>query len=276
MVRLAYNNLDEYRYYYKTADWMKASEKNAQGCGAWYYRCSVALMYCGRLDEAHRYAEEGTRQEPDYPWIWLQAGKLRAHFGDPEGALRAVARGLELVPGDYEFQTLEREIRSGCTLEQMEYHWIDPGADQTLQAGQDPDQQEKQRSIQCIRVDEAGLEAFRRIFTPERYRYTKDDPYCVLHYPVQGHPVKLVFGMNEAGLSKLGAEFLSQLKAHLDALPLTYTPDQEPEGTLFAVMVQQDRPVSLWYQQPGEEEPFALPWEPGPSEPPARTSYRKG
>lgn len=272
----AYNNLDEYRYYYKTADWMKASEKNAQGCGAWNYRCSVALMYCGRLDEAHRYAEEGTRQEPDYPWIWLQAGKLRAHFGDPEGALRAVARGLELVPGDYEFQTLEREIRSGCTLEQMEYHWIDPGADQTLQAGQDPDQQEKQRSIQCIRVDEAGLEAFRRIFTPERYRYTKDDPYCVLHYPVQGHPVKLVFGMNEAGLSKLGAEFLSQLKAHLDALPLTYTPDQEPEGTLFAVMVQQDRPVSLWYQQPGEEEPFALPWEPGPSEPPARTSYRKG
>lgn len=51
----------------KLAQWMPASEKNAQGCGAWYYRYSVALMYCGRLEEARRYAEAGTREEPDYP-----------------------------------------------------------------------------------------------------------------------------------------------------------------------------------------------------------------
>ena len=49
------------------------------------YRYSCALTYCGRLEEARRYAEAGTREEPSYPWIWLQAGKLRAHFGDKAG-----------------------------------------------------------------------------------------------------------------------------------------------------------------------------------------------
>ena len=78
----AYNNLDEYRYYCKTSEWMKDSEKNAAGCATWYYRYSVALMYCGRPDEALEYAERGAKEEPDYPWIWLQVGKLRAHFGD--------------------------------------------------------------------------------------------------------------------------------------------------------------------------------------------------
>ena len=74
---------------------MKASEKNAAGCATWYYRYSVALMYCGRLEEARDYAERGAQEEPDYPWIWLQVGKLRAHFGDKTGALDAVAHGLD-------------------------------------------------------------------------------------------------------------------------------------------------------------------------------------
>ena len=78
----AYNNLDEYRYYCKTSEWMKDSEKKRRRCATWYYRYSVALMYCGMLEEALNYAEKGAREEPDYPWIWLQVGKLRAHFGD--------------------------------------------------------------------------------------------------------------------------------------------------------------------------------------------------
>ena len=58
----AWNNLDEYDSYYKAAQWMPASEKNAQGCGTWYYRYSVALMYCGRLEEAWQYAETGAQE----------------------------------------------------------------------------------------------------------------------------------------------------------------------------------------------------------------------
>ena len=76
----ACNNLDDYIHYYQAAEWMKDSEKNAAGCATWYYRYSVALMYCGRLEEALEYAQRGAQEEPDYPWIWLQVGKLRGAF----------------------------------------------------------------------------------------------------------------------------------------------------------------------------------------------------
>ena len=170
-------NLDDYIHYYQAAEWMKDSEKSAAGCATWYYRYSVALMYCGRLEEAHSYAEKGAQEEPDYPWIWLQVGKLRAHFGDKAGALDAVRQGLKLEPGDYEFLTLEKEIRAGATLEQMEYHWINPDADQLLQQGQGQDVDDKQRALACIRVDEAGLAEFYGLFHPERYGYEKKDVY---------------------------------------------------------------------------------------------------
>ena len=86
-------------------------------------------------------------------WIWLQVGKLRAHFGDQAGALVAVEQGLKLEPGDYEFLTLQEEIKAGATLEQMEYHWINPDADQLLQQGLGEDVDDKQRALACIRVD---------------------------------------------------------------------------------------------------------------------------
>lgn len=103
----ACNNIDDYDYYYKAAQWMPASEPAAEaaGSGIWYYRYACALMYCGRLEEARHYAETGVSLDPEYPWGWLETAKLRAHFGDRDGALEAVRRGLELVPGDYEFTT---------------------------------------------------------------------------------------------------------------------------------------------------------------------------
>lgn len=55
----ACNNMDEYRFYYQAAQWMPDSEENAKGCATWYYRYSAALMYCGRLKEAQKYAELG-------------------------------------------------------------------------------------------------------------------------------------------------------------------------------------------------------------------------
>ena len=104
-------------------------------------------MYCGRLEEARSYAEKGAQEEPDYPWVWLQVGKLRAHFGDQAGALDAVKQGLNLEPGDYEFLTLQEEVKAGATLEQMEYHWINPDADQLLQQGQGQDVDDNQSSV---------------------------------------------------------------------------------------------------------------------------------
>ena len=255
----ACNNLDDYIHYYQAAQWMKDSESNAAGCATWYYRYSVALMYCGRLEEALEYAEWGIQEEPDYPWIWLQVGKLRAHFGDKTGALDAVKQGLELEPGDYEFLTLRQEIKSGATLEQMEYHWIDPGADQTLQQGLDKDADDKQRALACILVDEAGLAEFYELFCPERYGYEKNSPCCEFQYPVKEHLVELSFRMNEAGLSKMGTDWLRQLKERLDSGEwLNHTPEGEPEGILIAVFVDQTRRIGLVYQQPGDDQYFQL------------------
>ena len=255
----ACNNLDDYIHYYRAAEWMKDSEKHAAGCATWYYRYSVALMYCGRLEEALSYAEKGAQEEPDYPWIWLQVGKLRAHFGDKAGALDAVKQGLKLEPGDYEFRTLQEEIKAGATLEQMEYHWIDPNADQMLQQGLGPDVDDKQRALACIRADEAGLAEFYELFCPERYGYEKNAPCCEFQYPVKKHLVELSFRMNEAGLSKMGTDWLRRLKERLDSGEwLSHTPEGEAEGILTAVLVDQTRRIGLVYQQPGDDQYFQI------------------
>ena len=269
-------NLDDYIHYYRAAEWMKDSEKNATGCATWHYRYSVALMYCGRLEEALEYAERGALEEPDYPWIWLHLGKLRAHFGDKSGALDAVKQGLKLEPGDYEFLTLKKEIKAGATLEQMEYHWINPDADQTLQRGLDEDADDKQRAIACIRVDEAGLAEFYELFHPERYNYEKNSPCCEFQYPVKEHLVELSFRMNEAGLSKMGTVWLRQLKERLDSGEwLTHTPEGEPEGILTGVFVDQTRRIGLVYQQPGDDQYFQIFLNPDGTKADAFWSSRK-
>ena len=165
----ACNNVDDYEHYYMTVQWMPSSQKNADGCGAWYYRYSCALMYCGRLQEALKYAEEGTRQQPEYPWSWLQTAKLKSHFGDRKGALASVERGLSLVPEDYEFLTLRREIQEGKSLAEMEYHYIDPDSDHMLQSGMAEDSAGKLQAISGILCDEEALKAIRRIFDPDEW-----------------------------------------------------------------------------------------------------------
>ena len=255
----ACNNLDEYRYYCKAADWMKDSEKNAVGCAMWYYRYSVALMYCGRLEEALNYAEKGIQEEPDYPWIWLQAGKLRSHFGDKAGALEAVAHGLALEPDDYEFLTLKKEIENGAPLEQMEYHWINPDADQTLQQGLDENADDKQRSISCITVNKEGLERFWMIFGPKPEQYTPNAPFTQFPYRINDHPVDLVFQMNEGGMSKLNTDWLEQLKGWIQ--DGQWLEREHPDGRaarLDTVLVRLDYHIGLFYRLMEADEYFQI------------------
>ena len=76
---------------------------------------------------------------------------------------------------------------------------------------------------------------------------------------VKEHLVELSFRMNEAGLSKMGTDWLRQLRDRLDSGEwLTHTPEGEPEGVLIAVFVEQARRVSLVYQQPGDDQYFQL------------------
>lgn len=255
----ACNNLDEYQYYYKAVQWMKDSETNARGCAMWYYRYSVALMYCGRLEEALDYAEKGIREEPDYPWIWLQAAKLRSHSGDKDGALEAVAHGLMLEPGDHEFLTLKREIEAGEPLERMEYHWIDPGADRNLQQGLDEDADEKQRSISCITVNREGLERFWNIFGPKPEQYAPNGPFTQFPYTVNGQTFDLVFRMNEAGMSSLSADWLERLACWLKEG--RWLERNHPDGRaacLDTVLVGLDYHMGLVYHLMEEDEYFQI------------------
>ena len=70
------------------------------------------------------------------------------------------------MPGDYEFTTLRREILEGRTLEEMEFHWIDPGCDAVLQAGEDESEAEKRQSIAGICCDPENLAAIKEVLSP--------------------------------------------------------------------------------------------------------------
>ena len=269
----ACNNIDAYEYYYRTAQRMPAAAANAAGCGTYYYRYAVALMYCGRLDDALCTAERGVCEDPDYPWTYLQLGKLRAHFGDRAGALDAVQKGLSLVPDDHEFLTLAREIEEGASIEQMSCHWIDPAFDEELQEaaasgetrglrdGVDADGElyDKQRAIACMTVNEAGLAYFRQLFRPDPKNYERNAPYCSFDYTIGDTSVRLVFHMNEAGLSKRSPAWLRTQKERLDDGRWLRRVSGEGTGVLTAVHYELDNQVTLAYQYPWQENSVYIP-----------------
>lgn len=243
----ACNNIDDYEHYYMATQWMPDSEKNAAGCGAWYYRYSAALMYCGKLEAALEYAECGVQEEPDYPWGWLQAGKLRSHFGNKQGALEAVRRGLELEPGDYEFLTLQKEIMEERSIEEMEFHYVDPSCDKELQDGMNEEVLGKCRAIAGIVCSEERLKQVKEIFHP--ISWAADCPYCSGYCIVQGGRIELVFRMNEAALSKMNIEWLEEQKKMLDTeVCLTRTDDDGNTCSLEAVQIDRDYSVTLTYR----------------------------
>ena len=259
----ACNNLDEYESYCRAAQWMAASEGSAEAarCGMWYYRYSCALLYCGRLEEALAYAEKGVAVEPDYVWGWLQLGKLRSHFGDTAGALAAVERGLDLEPGDYEFTTLAREIREGRSLEEMEYHWIDPEQDRRLQAGEaeEGEMADKRLAIACILCDRANLEAVKAALGVTEWE--ADAPYCTFTMPYGEGTVQGRFFGNEAALSKLSAEWAAALAARLPELDrrgrtfLELRAELQTDGLELAwFTIQRDQGLRLCFQGGGHSQ----------------------
>ena len=226
----AWNNLGGYPLYWKTAQWMPASEKNARGCGSWYYRYAVSLLYCGEPQRALEYHQQGIREEPGYPWNWLQLGKLRAHFGDRAGALAAADQGLALVPGDHEFLTLRREIQEGRTLPEMENHFIDPQYDQDLQAQRFEDESDRRDALQKlwntagILLDPEGLEQNKALLRPVSWGL--EDPEGFLRAVIRSGETEFVlrFPINEAAFSHLDPKWISGLRSWMDKTQFaTYT-----------------------------------------------------
>ncbi len=219
-IAYANNNIDDYLRYISSVRWLSGVEDLAAGCGTWYYRYAVSLMYLGRIDEAWKYAEEGVRQEPDYPWGWLILSALRAHRSDKEGALQAVEHGLELVPGDYEFLQRRKEIEAGYPLDVMENHYISPEADAMLQDAENADMDDERRakalSVSTILCDEQNLERIKQVLEP--VTWNNDTFFCVCTIPLAACNLSIRFVMNEAGLSKFDVEWVARLRSSIDHL----------------------------------------------------------
>ena len=251
-------NIGDYEHYWQASKWMPSSEGSATGCATWFYRYSCALMYCGRLEDARDYAERGILEEPGYPWIWLQAAKMRAHFGDREGAMEAISNGLELVPDDYEFLTLAGEVEAGLDLDSFEYHWIDPGADAVLQSGEDPDAREKLDVISGILTDPEGAARFRSAFHPIDGTWEEDSPYCSFDTEVRGLRFGVLFRANIAAISKMDPGRLGWISSEMyegrwnsyAAVMRRSDPLFNGDGKLVAVIVDRDSSVTLVYRLP--------------------------
>lgn len=246
MLSHALLNLNDYVSYVEALKVLLPAKGSAAGCGVWFYRTACAYLYSGRIQDAVEMAEAAVREEPSYPWGWLMAGKLRAHQGNKTGALEAVARGLELVPNDAEFLTLKREIEEGASLLRMEYHHIDPSADQALQANDEAMGEilAKRRSIACIEVDSAGLSAVWDFFNFTMFvnEDVPDIPYCEGKSAVAGPKLTWRFMMNAAGLSHMSVPWLRLVARELPKLFDAIKVDPE---TIDYVLIRQDRIVGL-------------------------------
>lgn len=260
----ACNNLDTYEAYYTAVQRMAGAEKNAAGCGTWYYRYAAALMYCGKLELALEYAEKGAKEEPTYPWIWLPVAKLRSHFGDIDGALAAVAKGLELELGDYEFTTLKQEIEQGCSLEQMEYHYIHEENDRELQAGEGDIMEicNKQQSIAGMVCNRENLAEIQQLLQASQWE--ADTPYCSFRFPLLGRSIEGVFFMNEAAVSKLKpdwvAEMLELVRNEDEGLRIRLAADGYGNTELSTMSFHWDESIQLLYYNPETDEQVSMSW----------------
>ena len=185
---------DTYEYYYKSMNWLQSVEDLAEGCGMFYYRYAVALTYCGKLKKAKQYAK-GVLEEPNYPWGWLHLANLRSHFGDKMGALEANAKGLALLPNDYEFTRQREEIQKGYTLEQLENHYIAQESDKALQAGEvgEEESRSKLEAIAGIVCDEKNLQAIKDLLQVENCGNKMCHIVC-LHFHIKTKNIKVYFG----------------------------------------------------------------------------------
>ncbi len=215
-VAYACGNINDYEHYYKSMTWLQRVEDLAQGCGTFYYRYSVALTYCGKLEQAKQYAEKGVLEEPQYPWGWLHLANLRSHFGEQIGALQANARGLALLPDDYEFTRQREELQKGYTLEQLEHHYIGQESDEALQAGtiDEEESRSKLEAIAGIVCDEDQLQKIKDLLQVEDWR--QDVPYCLFTFWQGNQSYAGIFCMNAAAVSKID---LNWLQKQLETLP---------------------------------------------------------
>lgn len=128
-----YNNMDSYEYYELSEKTLAKVKDKGVKSGVWCYRYSCALVYLRRFEEALEYSRLGTKVEPDYPWGWLQLGRLCYKFNLLDEAFNAIEEGLKLVPNDYEFLTLKDDIENDRGYAYTNSHYINEEYDKSTE-----------------------------------------------------------------------------------------------------------------------------------------------
>lgn len=121
------NSADSYR---ESERLLAKTEKEGIKNPIWCYRYSVSLMYNRKYLRSYEYAKKCAEADADYPWGYLQLARISYKLEKIDESLQAVAKGLELVPGDYEFTTTKQEIEEKRPFREMLGHYIDQEADQ--------------------------------------------------------------------------------------------------------------------------------------------------
>lgn len=218
-VAFACNNIGDYEHYCTSCEWLSRVEDLSSGCGTWFYRYAVALMYCGKPRLAMEYLSRGVDEEPAYPWCWLLLGRLRAHYGDREGANAAALAGMALVPDDPEFAELMDDISKGYSLERMEmgenapedivdYYWNGDDEERVVECG----------AVMGIVVDTENLRKVKAALSPSGW--IPDHPYCTYMLDYRKGHVLVTLTMNEAFLSKIPAERVTKMIGSLPELEI--------------------------------------------------------
>lgn len=209
-VAQACNALGTYDHFRSSLEWLSRVESKSAGVGEWYYRYSVAQMYCGKPGMASEYAERGVSEDPGYPWNWLILGKLRAHFGNKQGAFDAARKGMSLAPDSSEFISLLADIESGASLEEMEFGSLpaDRMSEEELSA--------RMLAIGEIVCDRENLDRIKTALGMSGW--SPDHPYCTYLMDRGTGSVMVTFMMNEAQVSKLDPVRLSGIYDDLDRL----------------------------------------------------------
>lgn len=264
-LRVAYacNNMDDYEHYCTACEWLSRVEGRASGHGVWFYRYANALLYTGRPRMALEYLLRGVDEEPGYPWCWLTLGRLKAHFGDRDGAAEAVCRGLAIVPGDEEFLRLAEDIESGASLESMEMgpdidsfpEGIYPACIEAFWYGS-PEISSRAEAVMGMVPDPKGIARFKEEVRPSGW--IADHPYCTFMAPVGQTQVLVTLMMNEAFLSKIPADGVKHI---LDSLPEMETAARSAseavgDRPLYGVMIDRRMGCTMTFGSFEDEQPI--------------------
>lgn len=262
-VAFACNNIDDYEHYCTSIEWLSRVEGSASGCGPWFYRYAVALMYAGKPRKALEYLSRGVEEQPAYPWTWHQLARLRAHFGDRDGAMSAANKGMELVPGNPDFEELLRDIQEGRTLEEMEFRFngdVDParGTDPTecFFHSDDPDVVSRATAVMGIDVDTGRLNEIKTALRPSGW--IPDHPYCTFMTDGPKGQVLVSLAMNEAFLSKIPVQRIESVirsLPDLESQARSGVTNIGPQMPLYAITVARDLSVMLSFGDSDSGEP---------------------